>query len=202
MTNTKIKICGLKREEDIDFANTLNPDFIGYIFAPKSKRYVSPETALTLRRKLSDNIISVGVFVNESIDKIAELLDSNIIGMAQLHGQENEDYIASLRLLTDKPIIKAYKIECEEDIKKAAQSSADYILLDNGDGGTGKSFDWSLIKNVKRPFFLAGGLNADNVKTGIKLIHPYAVDTSSGVETNNIKDFGKMKRFINTVRGN
>lgn len=202
MNNTKIKICGLKREEDIDFVNTLNPDYIGFIFAAKSKRYISPEAAAKLRKNLLPHIKAVGVFVNEPAENIAKLLNNGIIDITQLHGNENEDYISSLRRLTDKSIIKAFKIENSDDIRKASLSSADLILLDNGDGGTGKSFDWTLIKSIGRPFFLAGGLNANNVSEAIGLTQPYAVDTSSGVETSNIKDFDKMKKFINTVRGN
>lgn len=202
MTNTKIKICGLKRNEDIDFANTLKPDFIGFIFAAKSKRYVPPETAAKLRMNLLPCIKAVGVFVNEPTENIAELFNNGIIDMAQLHGNESEEYIFSLRRLTDKPIIKAFKVESPDDIKNATLSSADLILLDNGDGGTGKAFNWTLIKNIGRPFFLAGGLNSDNVSEAVRLTQPYAVDTSSGVETENIKDFTKMRKFINTVRGN
>jgi len=202
MTNTKIKICGLKREADIDFVNTLRPDYIGFIFAVKSQRYISPDMAVKLHMNLLPRIKAVGVFVNEPVENVAQLLNNGTIDLAQLHGKESEEYISSLRRLTDKPIIKAFKIESTEDIKEASQSSADLILLDNGNGGTGKAFDWTLIKNIRRPFFLAGGLNADNVSAAINLAQPYAVDTSSGVETNNIKDFDKIKKFINTVRGN
>jgi phosphoribosylanthranilate isomerase len=155
---TGIKLCGLKRECDIEAVNKLNPDFIGFVFAEKSKRYVNPEGAARLKAKLNKGIKAVGVFVNESPEAVAELLNKGTIDMAQLHGSEDEKYILRLRSLTDKPLIKAIKVQSKADIEAADESSADYVLLDSG-AGTGMTFNWQLIKGIKRPYFLAGGLN-------------------------------------------
>lgn len=197
---TKIKICGLRRPCDIAYANELRPDYIGFVFAKKSSRYVSPETAAALRANLDRAICPVGVFVNEPPENIAGLLNDGTIKMAQLHGQEDETYIQALRGLTKKPLIKAFSIRCAADAEAAVLSSADYILLDNGSGGTGKAFDWSLTEGVSRSYFLAGGLSADNVAQAIDEAHPYAVDVSSGVEKDKVKNPEKMRRFILAVR--
>lgn len=197
---TKIKICGLRRPCDIAYANEVRPDYIGFVFAKKSSRYVSPETAAALRANLDRAICPVGVFVDEPPENIARLLNDGTIDMAQLHGQEDETYIQALRALTKKPLIKAFSIRCAADAAAAVLSSADYILLDNGSGGTGMAFDWSLTAGVSRSYFLAGGLSADNVAQAIGEVHPYAVDVSSGVETDKVKNLGKMRRFVLAVR--
>lgn len=197
---TKIKICGLTRFRDIDYVNTLLPDYIGFVFAKASKRYISPDNAAVLKNRLVDKIKSVGVFVNEPAESIINIAKAGTIDIIQLHGNEDSDYIEKLRNQTDLPIIKAYKITSKEDAENAEKSSADYILLDNGNGGTGECFDWSLCKNIKRDFFLAGGLDPDNVKQAIDKCMPYAVDVSSGVETDGTKDFDKIMRFIKSVR--
>lgn len=196
---TKIKLCGLSRPCDIESANALKPEFIGFIFAPKSKRYISPEKAKELKQILVPDIKVVGVFVKENPETVAKLLNNGVIDIAQLHGGEDEDYIMGLRERTDKPIIKAFRIETAGDIADAEQSTADYVLLDSG-AGTGMVFDWSLIQNIKRPYFLAGGLGVDNVKSAVETLHPYAVDVSSGIETNGKKDKNKMAEFIAAVR--
>lgn len=196
---TKIKLCGLSRPCDIEDANELKPDYIGFVFAPKSKRYVTPEKAMELKSLLAPEIQTVGVFVNEKPENIAKLLQDGIIDIAQLHGAEDEDYITRLRQLTDKPIIKACRIETTYDIENAEQSTADYILLDSG-AGTGMVFDWQLIQNIKRPYFLAGGLSPDNAADAINTLHTYAVDVSSGIETNGLKDKTKMAAFVAAVR--
>lgn len=196
---TKIKLCGLSRPCDIESANALKPEFIGFIFAPKSKRYISPEKAKELKQILIPDIKAVGVFVKENPETVAKLLNNGVIDIAQLHGGEDEDYIMGLRERTDKPIIKAFRIETAGDIADAEQSTADYVLLDSG-AGTGMVFDWSLIQNIKRPYFLAGGLGVDNVKSAVETLHPYAVDVSSGIETNGKKDKYKMAEFIAAVR--
>ena len=196
----KIKICGLCREQDIDFVNELRPDYIGFVFAPKSRRYVTPEQAAALRKRLDPGIVSVGVFVNEVPDQAASLLEQGIIGMAQLHGQEDDAYLDRLRQLTDKPILQAFRIGTLADIEKALQSKADGILLDNGAGGTGESFDWSLLPKIECPWFLAGGLTPENVTEALRRADPYGVDVSSGVETNKIKDYYKIKSFIENIQ--
>lgn len=196
---TKIKLCGLSRLEDIEAVNALNPEYIGFVFANKSKRYVDPQKASELKQSLSPKIKAVGVFVNEDTSLIAKLLNNNIIDIAQLHGNEDNSYINQLRTYTDKPIIQAFRIETPSDVCAIESSSADYVLLDSG-AGTGTKFDWSIIKNIKRPYFLAGGLSSSNVAKAISLLHPYAVDTSSGIETNGLKDKSKMHAFIDAVR--
>ncbi len=190
---TKIKLCGLTRREDIAVANELMPEFIGFVFAQKSKRYITPNDAAALKNILHEKISAVGVFVNADIKAVAEI--SNFIDVIQLHGTEDEDYIAALRTLTKKPLIKAFKIKTAADLKPAESCSADYVLLDGG-AGDGKVFDWQLLKNFNRPYFLAGGLNAENVHDAIKILNPYAVDVSSGIETGGVKDATKMKKFV------
>jgi phosphoribosylanthranilate isomerase len=195
----KIKLCGLTRPEDIKCANSLKPDYIGFVFAKKSKRYVSPDTAFKLKELLLPKIKAVGVFVNEDIRNVAILLNSNIIDIAQLHGDEDETYIKKLRILTDKPIIKAFKIKTRDDLPGVKNSSADYILLDSG-SGSGNVFDWDLIKSIDRPFFLAGGLNPENIEEAIRTVKPFAIDVSSGIETDGFKDEAKMSEFVSIAR--
>ena len=196
---TKIKLCGLSRECDIEAVNELKPEYVGFVFAARSKRYVSPDQAAALRSLLAPKIQSVGVFVNEKPERIARLMDQGIIDIAQLHGQENETYIGHLKRLTGRQIIKAYCIETAEDIKKAEQSTADYVLLDSGQG-SGTRFDWELLKLMKRPYFLAGGLSPENVAAAAAMLHPFAVDVSSGIETDGVKDREKMAAFVAAVR--
>lgn len=196
---TGIKLCGLKRECDIEAVNKLNPDFIGFVFSEKSKRYVNPIEAAKLKEMLSKDIKAVGVFVNESPEAVAELLNKGTIDMAQLHGSEDEEYISRLRSLTDKPLIKAIKVQSKADIEAADESGADYVLLDSG-AGTGMTFNWQLIKGIKRPYFLAGGLTPENVAEAVKTLNPYAVDVSSGIETDGLKDQAKMADFVSIVR--
>lgn len=196
---TKIKLCGLSLPCDIEVANELKPDYIGFVFAPKSRRYVTYKKAEELKSLLSPDIEAVGVFVNEPPQNVATLLKKGIIDIAQLHGDEDEDYIVELRLLTDKTIIKAFRIKTANDIKIVEQSTADDILLDSG-AGTGTVFDWDLLKSIQRPYFLAGGLDAHNVASAIKTLHPYAVDVSSGIETAGVKDKAKMAAFVAAVR--
>lgn len=197
---TKIKLCGLSRTCDIEAANELKPEYIGFVFARKSRRYVAPETAAELKKLLHPDIRSVGVFVNESPENIGKLLNKGIIDIAQLHGNEDEEYIRRLRKLTDKPLIKAFRIDNEKDAVNAGNSSADYVLLDSGNGGTGTAFDWNLIRNMNRPYFLAGGLDGNNVESAVKGLKPYAVDVSSGIETDGYKDRRKMTAFVFAVR--
>lgn len=192
---TKIKFCGLSRTCDIENANELKPDYIGFVFAPKSRRYVTYEKAAELKSRLSSEIQAVGVFVNEDPQNIAKLLQDDIIDIAQLHGDEDEDYIAQLRLLTDKKIIKAFRIKTVKDIKIAEQSTADYILLDSG-AGTGEVFDWGFVKSIRRPYFLAGGLDARNAASAVKALYPFAVDVSSGIETDGVKDKQKWRHSL------
>ena len=196
---SKIKICGLSRKCDIDYVNELMPDYIGFVFA-KSRRQIDRRKAEKLREMLNENIQTVGVFVNEDINKVAYMANNSIIDMIQLHGSEDETYVKSLRYKTDAKIIKAFKINSYEDIKMANESDAEYILLDNGNGGTGESFDWGYVDNIDRPYFLAGGINESKLGAALRL-QPYAIDLSSGIETDGFKDYNKIKNVIRTVRG-
>lgn len=197
---TKIKLCGLKSLNDIEIINKYTPEYIGFIFYKKSKRYIDYKTAKMLKNALNKNILAVGVFVNEDINTVVKLLNENIIDIAQLHGNESENYIKTLKKLTNKTIIKAFKVENTLDIKKAKQSQADFVLLDSGTGGTGQTFNWSLIDDFNKPYFLAGGLSIENIKTALDMLSPYALDVSSGIETSGKKDPEKIKAFIQTVR--
>lgn len=196
---TKIKICGLFREADIAYVNEFLPEYIGFVFYKKSHRNISFDTAKKLKERLDPRIKSAGVFVDEPLVNIKRLAESGIIDIIQLHGSEDEKYINAVKGLTGLPVIKAFEISSEDGIRAAESSSADYILLDNGKG-TGKTFDWSLLRSMKKPYFLAGGLDAENITQALKQFSPFAVDTSSGVETNKVKDYNKIKRFIETVR--
>ena len=196
---TKIKMCGLSRTEDIEAANSIKPDYIGFVFAEISKRRVSALEASKLKSKLDPEIKAVGVFLEDKLDFVASMLNLGIVDVVQLHGSENEEYIEKVREITNKPIIKAFIIRSKEDVERAEKSTADYILLDGGKG-EGKVFDWSLLKAIKRPFFLAGGLNPDNAADAVKALKPYAVDVSTGIETDGVKDREKMAAFANAVR--
>lgn len=195
----KVKFCGIKRIEDIDICNELKSDYIGFVFYDKSKRYIKPIDAKVLKGNLDKNILAVGVFVNEEINKIVEIVNEGIIDLVQLHGDEDDEYIRHLKEKTKAPTIKALKILSKNDILEANESIADYVLLDSG-AGTGITFDWELIKGINRDYFLAGGLDANNVAEAIETLNPFAVDVSSGIETNGSKDRNKMLKFIGKVR--
>lgn len=196
----KIKICGLSRECDIDFANEAKLDYVGFVFA-NSRRKITKEQAYILKKKLNSDTKTVGVFVNEDINFILELLNENIIDIIQLHGHEDEKYMLELKRKTDNPIIKAITVDKKDFISNFSTTFADYLLLDSGAGGTGVKFDWNLLdKEIKKPFFLAGGIDAENVEQAIKLINPFAIDISSGVETNGYKDRYKILDIVRRVK--
>ena len=197
---TRIKLCGLKRPCDITYANQLMPDYIGFVFAAGSRRYVTPEQAKALRKELHPDIVPVGVFVNEEPEVIVNLLQQNIISAVQLHGPESPEYIENLRRHTDCTIIKAFSMKTMEDAEAANESPADMILLDSGSGGTGEPFDWKLLSGIHRPYFLAGGLTPENAGEAIAACRPYGVDVSSSLETEGYKDIQKMTAFVNAVR--
>lgn len=199
---TRIKLCGLTRPEDIAAANALQPEYIGFVFAAKSKRAVSREMAAALKAQLSPQIQAVGVFVNETPETVAGLLNDGILDLAQLHGQEDETYIRHLRSLTNKPLIQAFRVTDAASLANAQKSPADLILLDSGAGGTGTVFNWKLLQGFPRPYILAGGLDADNAADAVTRLHPYAVDVSSGIETAGKKDPAKMAAFVAAVRKN
>jgi phosphoribosylanthranilate isomerase len=204
---SKIKICGITREEDIAAVKVALPDYIGFVFAKRSKRYVTSTQAEMLRSGLSSGIQAVGVFVDESVDNIVSLFENGVIDLAQLHGDEDDAYIGELRRRSSIPIIKAFSVDSVDDISRAAESPADFVLLDHGSGGTGVSFDWDFLsmdpgttpRMTNKPFFLAGGIDLDNIDDALAL-RPYAIDVSSGVETNGIKDSEKIIEFVRRVR--
>ena len=187
----KIKICGLTRPCDIEAVNVEKPDYIGFVFA-ESRRRVSPGQAENLRKILSAGIIPVGVFLNEPAENILALVYSGIIDVIQLHGSESEEYIRELKRLADKPVIKA----------NGYSGAADYLLFDNIVPGSGQVFDWNIIGEPGKPYFLAGGLNLENIGEAIAQTAPFGVDVSSGVETGGFKDPVKIKEFIRRVRNN
>ncbi|MGB4660463.1 MAG: phosphoribosylanthranilate isomerase, partial [Mobilitalea sp.] len=188
---TKIKICGLSRPIDIEMVNNVLPDYIGFVFA-KSKRQVNDSTALLLKSNLDPKIQVVGVFVNEDSNRIVRLCQEGVIDVIQLHGDEGEGYIRQLKSSVSNPIIKAVRVQTAEDIRLAEELSCDYILLDtykdNQYGGSGETFNWSIVPKGKKPFFLAGGINTENVLEAIESMNPYCIDVSSGVETDGYKD--------------
>ena len=174
---TKIKLCGLTRPEDIEAANALMPDYVGFVFAEKSRRFVPPETAAGLRERLNPEIPAAGVFVDAPPEHVAELLERGTIQIAQLHGQEDEAYIRALRGLTNTPARgKAFVPE-------------------------GEAFDWALLRDFHtRPYVLAGGLNPENAAAAIAALRPFGLDVSSGIETAGRKDPKKMEKFVRAVR--
>ena len=204
----KIKICGMRRSEDIEMANRYKPDYIGFVFAD-SPRKVSYDQAKELSELLSDEIVPVGVFVNEHMKLIVDLFKDGIIEMAQLHGDEDEKYIRNLK---DKsieetgkqiPVINAIEIkegaDYDDELLKWRDSVSDYFILDSGKG-SGKTFDWSLIDKESEFFmnsiFLAGGLNSENLALAIEEFNPFAVDLSSSVEMDGFKDEEKIEEII------
>ena len=223
---TKIKMCGLTCSADIAEANRLKPGYAGFVFAPKSRRHVTPEKAVELKKQLNPEIQAVGVFVDENPETVAKLLEEGVIDVAQLHGQETEEEIRELKVRTGKPVIRAFRLKsfsggkelfsgtkneetrneadrerlfAERILKKAETCCADYVLLDSG-SGCGETFDWSLLKDFGRPYFLAGGLDPENVSEAVRRLRPYAVDVSSGIETGGRKDPQKMEAFVRAVR--
>ena len=196
---TQIKLCGMTRQEDILAVNALQPEYIGFIFAKNRRRTLTHEQAAALRQLLFPSIQAVGVFLDNEPEEILSLTESGVIDMIQLHGQEDETFLRELRRKTSCPVIKAFVIRREEDLRLAERSSADHILLDGGTGD-GKTFCWELLQAVSRPYFLAGGLNLENVTEAVRTLHPFAVDVSSGIETNGRKDIEKMTAFMAAVR--
>lgn len=197
----EIKICGIRRFEDIEIVNKYRPEYIGFIFAD-TKRYVSPELAKELSEKLNGDIKTVGVFVNAPIDTVIGTVKTAELDVVQLHGDEDSEYIAALGGICE--VWKAVRVRDGDDIEDVAGVSR--ILLDkyapDALGGTGERFDWSRVGTVKtdKPIVLAGGLDKENVRTGIEIFNPVCVDVSSAVETDGYKDEIKVKEFIEAVR--
>lgn len=211
----KIKLCGMMKPCDIEYANKVKPDFVGFIFA-NTRRKISATQAKEFREALDAEIPAVGVFVNEDISVITSLVQDGCIDMVQLHGEEDADYIRRLREVCDVPVIKAVKVQTVEQIRQAAELPVDYLLLDTYRkgvlGGTGEAFDWELLRESRaaagdtlegelfgKPYFLAGGLHAGNLREAVAL-GSYGLDVSSGIETDGSKDFDKMVEVVNIVR--
>lgn len=203
----KVKICGIKNMQDVQAVNKHKPDFAGFVFYPLSKRYVSLIVARQLKAALNRHIKTVGVFINAPVEEIAAAAEMGIIDLVQLHGDEGNAYIAELKKICKLPIIKAVRVQDENDIKRADYYNCDYLLFDtfsqSAYGGTGRQFNTQLLKGVKihKPYFIAGGLNADNVRHALKGLKPFAADVSGGVETDGGKDAAKIKAFIKQVKG-
>jgi phosphoribosylanthranilate isomerase len=212
----KIKICGLFREQDIDYVNEAKPDYAGFVFA-ESKRQVSPAFTAGLRRLLLDEIVPVGVFVNATVADIVALYNENIIAIAQLHGTEDDEYITRLKEASasegNKPIaviktISPLPVPCSlfpSPHSPLPSLIADYYLLDSG-AGSGKAFNWELLNSANmnalkavKPWFLAGGVGLDNIEQALSF-NPFALDISSGAETDGIKDRGKIVQLVSIVR--
>lgn len=200
---TRVKLCGMFRQEDIEAVNQVRPDFVGFVVDfPRSHRSVTVQQLADLAPRVTQGIKRVGVFVNEPVEVVASLYEQGLIHVAQLHGTEDERYLASLRAACPVPTIQAFKVRTAQDVARAQASTANLVLLDNGQG-TGKTFDWSLLEGVGRPFMLAGGLGPHNVAEAIAAVSPsvWGVDMSSGIETCGRKDLTKMAAAVAAVRG-
>lgn len=206
----KVKICGLKRVQDIEIVNNFRPDYIGFVFAP-SKRQISLESAKHLKCLLHPSIKSVGVFVNEPLESLLKYEEEGIIDRIQLHGDEDIVYLKKLKKASRLPIIKAFRIKnggCLEESLVGSRTLfecelLDYVLLDSyhpfAYGGSGESFNWQILKQIHRPYFLAGGIGVENVQEALQYA-PYAIDVSSKVETDGIKDEYKIKELLKKLR--
>lgn len=197
---TKIKICGLRRDEDIGIVNDYMPDYAGFIIDfPASFRSIPHEEVKNLTSKLDKRILPVGVFVDSPMEIVIELLKEGVIGAAQLHGSESPEYIMKVQEATGKPVIKSFIMKDEEILEAAESSPASMILLDAGKG-SGQTFNWDLLSGFSRPYFLAGGISEENISHAINTLRPYAVDISSSVETDRFKDRQKVKNIIEIAR--
>ena len=200
MSGVQIKICGLFRPEDARAVNAALPEYAGFVFCETSRRRVTPETARSLRAALHDSIRTVGVFADAPVERIVPLYADGTITVAQLHGGEDAAYIGALRELCPAlEIWQAFKVRTADDVTSAANSAADRVLLDGGAGG-GQAFDWALIRGFPRPFILAGGLTPETIPEAIARLRPFAVDISSGVETDSIKDDQKITAAVRAAR--
>ena len=197
----KLKICGVTCEEDIAAVNEVKPDFAGFVIEVEGRRRsISADQVRVLVKGLDKETLPVGVFVDAPAELPISLLRDGTLWAAQLHGNEDEDYIEKIQNMTGKPVIKAFSIKTPEDVKRALRSPADYILLDQGKGGTGEAFDWELVPPVRRPFFLAGGIGPENIRQAIGTLHPWAVDMSSSLETDGKKDPAKIRQIARMLK--
>ncbi len=201
----RIKLCGLRRQEDIDAVNRYLPDFAGFVFA-SSPRQVDARTAAELIGLLCPSVKSVGVFVNEPLERLGEIVKEAKLDIVQLHGDENEDYVTAAKKL-GLPVWKAVRVRTAQDIRAAQKFPVDALLLDSflrdAYGGTGKVANWEAIAQARpqMPFFLAGGLHAGNIAEAVRQIKPYGVDISGGIETDGYKDREKIRQIMGVLRG-
>lgn len=199
-----VKFCGLFREDDIKYANILKPDFTGFVYA-ESKRKISVEKSAYLKSMLDKNIVSVGVFLNNDVEEIIEICSKGIIDIIQLHGEYDNKLINTLKEKTGKKITASINVKSVEDILHLQNSLSDYVLLDGAKSGSGVMFDYSLLdealaKGFNRNYFLAGGLNINNIHKALEY-NPYCIDISSGIEANGVKDFNLMKDIMQKIKG-
>ena len=207
---TLIKICGIRTPEALSAACDVGADFVGFVFYPNSSRYIHPAAARDLVKLVPASVKSVGLFVNPTDRDLETILGQVPLDMVQLHGDETPRRVAEIRVSSELPVIKALPVFNKDDIEKAGhyEDIADWLLFDakaapGQYGGTGKTFDWTLLKGhrFKKPWMLSGGLDAGNVAEALRILSPNAVDVSSGVEsTPGIKDPLKIKAFIEAVK--
>ena len=194
----RVKICGINSPEDVEIVNELKPDYVSFAFY-KNKRQVTYEKARKLKQLLDKDIRVIGVFVDENTNVVASAANDDLLDVIEFHGNEGPGEIERIKAFTEKPIIQGFRIRSRADVELALDSHADSILM-YSDSESGILMDWKLLTNVTRPYFLAGGLNADNIEKAIKICHPFAVSVTTGVETDGIKDREKMAAFIKMAR--
>ena len=198
---TKIKICGLKRIEDVISVNVAEPDYCGFIFnVSGSRRSIGAEQLNILVDMLNPEIVPIGVFVNEKTDVILRIVRESGIRMVQLHGQENGEIIHTIQSKAQVPVIKAVSVRSKEDVRSAVLSPADYLLFECGEGGTGQTFDWNLLEDIPRPYFMAGGIGTHNMEEVLRRFSPFALDVNSSVETDGQKDGKKILAAVRMLR--
>lgn len=204
---TKVKVCGITRLEDAELAISLGAWALGFILWPSSKRYADPAVAAGIIRQVRRKVQTVGVFVNQPIDEIADRVDILGLTHVQLHGDEGPSFCSAVAQRTGAKVIKAVRIGHAADLRDLERFHTDYHLLDTSKaglyGGTGKTWDWNLVagRRSKIPVILSGGLTAENVADGIAAVQPYAVDVASGVESSpGTKDAEKLEAFFSAVQ--
>lgn len=201
-----LKFCGMKRPQDIEYANECRPNYIGFILSDGFKRTVSKEDFLVLKKGLDQNIKKVGVFVNEPLVNILNHEYNKDLDVIQLHGNETEDYIKALRKDFSGEIWKAVRAKSPDDIEREQKKSCQKFLIDSFSedcvGGTGIRINTDVVKDAKitKPFFIAGGITAENIGEIIEKTRPFGVDISSGIETDGYKDLQKMKKIMSILR--
>ena len=205
---TKVKICGITNLEDALLSAKFGADALGFNFYLESPRYISPEKAREIIKQLPAGVLKVGVFVNESLDKIIKIAETAKLGAIQLHGEETPEFVREIKTKTNLEIIKAFRVSPEFKAEDLLNYEVDAVLLDtysrHEHGGTGKTFDWEVAKNVQKIFpkmYLAGGLTAANAKEAVKKIEPFAIDACSLLErAKGFKDLQKVEEFILAVK--